>query len=351
MNPVVDVANERSRPACVRRVRGFTLIELLVVIAIIAILIALLLPAVQQAREAARRTQCKNNLKQLGLAVHNYHDVFRTIPNGEIYDLVMHRSTSVPADRQRRTAWAWGVFLLPYLDQANLQAQLNPLGPGPDGTFLPKAGSPLWRIPQPMFICPSDAASNINPYWRSFTPVSKSNYVPNRPVWAAGYHPQEWRQPIKFRDILDGTSNTLLMGERAQGRKPFPSGGGIWLGRTGSASALNGQASWPPNTPLPAAVDLAAVAAGNSAINGRNDPLGTRSAFTSRHVGGIQVVLFDGSVRFISENIDSVISWPHGRCLNDWNMDTHRTCTSVGDTNRVWQNLGRPRDGNPIGEF
>src|SRR5690242_14988078 len=98
---------------------GFTLIELLVVIAIIAILIALLLPAVQQAREAARRTQCKNNLKQLGLAMHNYLDVARQFPMG--YGAQFTGTAATVQDGN----WAWGSFLLPYIDQAPLYSKLN----------------------------------------------------------------------------------------------------------------------------------------------------------------------------------------------------------------------------------
>jgi prepilin-type N-terminal cleavage/methylation domain-containing protein len=100
------------------RVRGFTLIELLVVIAIIAILIALLLPAVQQAREAARRTQCKNNLHQIGIALHNYHDAFRILPPGQV--------TSVHWLQTDSTMWGWAAMLLPYLDQSPMYNLLTP---------------------------------------------------------------------------------------------------------------------------------------------------------------------------------------------------------------------------------
>ena len=100
------------------RLRGFTLIELLVVIAIIAILIALLLPAVQQAREAARRTQCKNNLHQIGIAIHNYHDTFRIFPPGHV--------TSVHYDVTDNTMWGWAVMILPYIDQSPMYNLLTP---------------------------------------------------------------------------------------------------------------------------------------------------------------------------------------------------------------------------------
>ncbi len=106
-----------------RRRLGFTLIELLVVIAIIAILIALLLPAVQQAREAARRTQCRNNLKQIGLALHNYHDVFNTFPPGYVAKIANNKTSS------ERSMFAWGALILPYIEQGNLYQVLDPGNP------------------------------------------------------------------------------------------------------------------------------------------------------------------------------------------------------------------------------
>ncbi|MBM4075107.1 MAG: DUF1559 domain-containing protein, partial [Planctomycetes bacterium] len=104
----------------VKRRKGFTLIELLVVIAIIAVLISLLLPAVQQAREAARRTQCKNNLKQYGLALHNYHDNFNRFPPGWIYDV-----SRTGAANYSGNMWGWNAMLLPMIDQANVYNQIN----------------------------------------------------------------------------------------------------------------------------------------------------------------------------------------------------------------------------------
>jgi len=103
-----------------RRRIGFTLIELLVVIAIIAILISLLLPAVQQAREAARRTQCRNNMKQIGLALHNYHDVFNSFPPGYVAKIPNNKTSS------ERSMFAWGSLILPYIDQGNVYQVLDP---------------------------------------------------------------------------------------------------------------------------------------------------------------------------------------------------------------------------------
>src|SRR5580704_13836676 len=105
-----------------RAKRGFTLIELLVVIAIIAVLIALLLPAVQQAREAARRTQCKNNLKQIGLALFNYHDACKTFPPGYVDQ---NGNPNLTPDNDLGPGWGWASFLLPYVDQGNTYNQIN----------------------------------------------------------------------------------------------------------------------------------------------------------------------------------------------------------------------------------
>jgi prepilin-type N-terminal cleavage/methylation domain-containing protein len=146
--------------------RGFTLIELLVVIAIIAILIALLLPAVQQAREAARRTQCKNNLHQFGLALHNYHDTFKSFPAQQL------PTQGAP------NAWGWGVMVLPFIDQATLYNALQPgMGgafPAPGATnwtgWMPPPstlynGVPLLQQAVPVFICPSDESTVLNQFY------------------------------------------------------------------------------------------------------------------------------------------------------------------------------------------
>ena len=143
---------------------GFTLIELLVVIAIIAILIALLLPAVQQAREAARRTQCRNNLKQLGLAMHNYHDNFNLFPP---QDFGGAATLCVLANTNFNFKWAWGTAILPYIDQAPLFNQLNS-----NGCSMPRAntlfnGVALLQQSLPAFRCPSDTGPSLNPYHAS----------------------------------------------------------------------------------------------------------------------------------------------------------------------------------------
>ena len=309
-----------------RRQTGFTLIELLVVIAIIAILIALLLPAVQQAREAARRTQCKNNMKQLGLAMHNYHDVFNTFPPGWV-------SVNVTTTAGEPTIWSWGAFILPYLEQAPLYSALQPgtwrIDQHLSGASGNVAAAQGLRTPLPAFRCPSDTAPALNDwglaayggddsYNRNLSdgtnrvPGATSNYVinadtgdSNTPSMVAAfaiYGPplgiafQNSR--IGIRDITDGTSNTLLIGERAWKIKNITIGAGNALGFAPASSIapyLNQQCR-----ACLATIALPYWGLNQTVVNAAHQSRG----YSSNHVGGVQFLLCDGSVRFISENID-----------------------------------------------
>jgi prepilin-type N-terminal cleavage/methylation domain-containing protein len=259
---------------------GFTLIELLVVIAIIAILIALLLPAVQQAREAARRTQCKNNLKQLGLALHNYHDTHRAMPAAYYWD---------PNNFNR--GWGWGTMILPMIEQGTLYNAMNV-----SSERIPRDPDQFTQTPISAYRCPSDTGPQINPERND---QGTSNYIAVQGAdFQGGYRSTSARigdygglmgkaTKLRFRDATDGLSNTLLVGERAFVNKPpeMPWRAGQWVGVTYQAGYagvmrclwndpdydLNGESSW---------------------------------TFSSRHVGGVQFVLGDGSVRFLSENLD-----------------------------------------------
>jgi prepilin-type N-terminal cleavage/methylation domain-containing protein/prepilin-type processing-associated H-X9-DG protein len=183
---------------------AFTLIELLVVTAIIAILIALLLPAVQQAREAARRTQCKNHLKQFGLALHNYHDSHRKFPIGHVDG----------------TLWTGQSMLLPYLELGTVYSLIDYEYPGADcGAFLVSLGSsnPVSGQSREVFLCPSDPngggvytaiATTFGVHWcASYLGVSGTTPTRDDGIWHANSR-------TSLRDVTDGTSASLLMGER-----------------------------------------------------------------------------------------------------------------------------------------
>ncbi len=302
---------------------AFTLIELLVVIAIIAILVALLLPAVQQAREAARRSTCKNNLKQFGLAMHNYHDTHGVFPPGYV---------TFPADScehpnaVNNRFWGWGTLILPYVEQAALYDQLrpdnctNPL-PAP-GTLY--NGIALLQQPVQAFMCPSDAGPNVNSFYGNY---AKSNYVVNRQV--AGNNTNR-----RMRDILDGTSNTFMFSERALRLNPQGNrlvGGMIWGRHNNTDAGSQMRANHAINTPHPA---------GNTTSPGSNDGNCIRHSPSSQHKGGAQFAMCDGAVRFVSENIAR-------------NPAAEICGPSVNHTgpNFTYQNLFFVDDGQVIGEF
>ena len=333
-----------------RKRKGFTLIELLVVIAIIAILVALLLPAVQQAREAARRTQCKNNLKQLGLAFHNYHDVHRTFPPGWINDHSLARNVAgnnVNAhhgNNENDAQWAWSVFLMPFIDQApafNTLGVNNQRADAAVETALTTPGGAIGLVltsPMAAFRCPSDTAPDVNSEAARVVDgtmtdglsVTTSNYVAsNRGQLGGGTGVTNRRSEvntlgmfygdskIRVRDVTDGTSNTLMAGERAwryQGGSGFIQANAALLfvagGETSSQCVGDecGFADAIATTGQGINIDAADVAQGS---------------YNSLHTGGAQFVLADGAVRFISENVD---------------LD-------------ILANLGNPNDGNVIGEY
>jgi prepilin-type N-terminal cleavage/methylation domain-containing protein len=295
-----------------RRHRGFTLIELLVVIAIIAVLIALLLPAVQQAREAARRSQCKNNMKQLGLGLHNYHDTFNTFPPGwvtRITDPVYNNN------RFGNGRFAWSMFILPYADQASIyNLQDFSLDDQPDGNNTNKLNTPL-----SMYRCPSDTGARTGAKtW------GRSNYLGNYGNTVPAAHAFDefangiffGNSTIKMRDITDGTSNTLLVGECS-------------IKQFGIANRNPGAGNWPG---LDQNKQYDMVVRGTNAGSGINRSTGVsntaQDGFGSFHVGGVHFLLCDGSVRFVSENIDS----------------------STG-TSGTLQQLGHRADGVPMGQF
>lgn len=332
---------------------GFTLIELLVVIAIIAILIALLLPAVQQAREAARRTQCRNNLKQFGVAFHNFHDV-----NGVFPHCGMDDDTG---------AYSWGAMILPFIDQGPMYDALvqskvifNPKGAdnhiisggaltGPwqatigaanttSGTALvdtpqapgvPTAAAPWLAVdithgknaPQtilPAFSCPSDARlprNSANLARSSYVASMGSSPTSTGSTFACAafkgsmqtgvitYANDNYRNwPVGTRDVVDGTSNTFMVGEANAPEANNDRAFGVWTGGRTSRSCLTSEVGsfarfadvgYPinlkPNVPY--------------VVNAAGDL--SRLSFGSFHTGGAHFVLADGAVKFVNENINS----------------------------------------------
>lgn len=314
---------------CSRNTRhGFTLIELLVVIAIIAILIALLLPAVQQAREAARRTQCKNSFKQLGLALHNYHDVYRLFPSQGYPTFTAYSNRN----------WSWPVMILPYIDLAPMYNILQPDGgplPRPDRLYN---GQALLQQPVAAFRCASDAGPALNqfyPYTSNSNLQSEqyatSNYSASQAVIKASTH-------YGMHNITDGTSNTFMLAEKrlstAAGDNRY-SGGIIW-GRAPATDAANCfHPNWTINWPNQCN-DYHAFTPGGSAQRAAH-------AASSAHEGGAQFLLCDGSVRFVSENIASnpaVIGTTVGS-----------TAYNFAGPGFVYQNVYFCDDGNVVGEF
>jgi prepilin-type N-terminal cleavage/methylation domain-containing protein/prepilin-type processing-associated H-X9-DG protein len=360
--------SRRSRPSLSagspRFRRGFTLIELLVVIAIIAVLIALLLPAVQQAREAARRTQCKNNLHQLGLAMHNFHDTFKMFPRNLNKNIGNNIWESVSAN----------YAILPYLEQAPLfTSGEQHSAPGTDkGANWGWFHDNLMNTKLPAFLCPSSppAAGHSVDYWSG----PGTNYA-----WSTGSRVEvNWAGPRfngmiayevdrKMGDVTDGLSNTILASEILSGSgktggtgvypydifytndgvftsipdtqgvggrdfptqaqldtigqaaKSSPSGvltnnGGMWAWYASAQSSFNTAA--PPNWKWPSA-------GGACCPGGAHDWGNGIIPARSMHTGGVNSLMGDGSVRFISDSVDLL----------------------------TYQRLGNAKDGQPVGEF
>lgn len=264
---------------------GFSLIELLVVTGLIGSLIALFLPAVLQAREAARRLQCRNNLKQLGLALHNYEGTHSCLP---FSSLVI---TTVGSE----TGWAWGTMLLPFLDQSPLYLQL-----APNGNNAPLAPTVQTKTVLPFYLCPSDASADWNLQKGGH---AKSNYVAmygsNRDESNVGNGMFYFNSSVRYRDITDGLSNTIAAGERSWDGQLYAVIDTNSIGRIGSIwfgnlqGMQNDVISWCDPQLLT-----------DQRINGFHP-----NAFSSLHLSGCHFLFADGSVHFLSENIDNVGSF------------------------------------------
>jgi prepilin-type N-terminal cleavage/methylation domain-containing protein/prepilin-type processing-associated H-X9-DG protein len=340
------------------RSRGFTLIELLVVIAIIAVLVALLLPAVQQAREAARRTQCKNNLKQIGLALHNYHDSYQMFPRGHY--------TFVGGYWYMGNSWT--VQILPYIDQAPLFNQWN--------FRLSYNNNPQSLVKMPAFVCPSDrsyggtrsgtsSAPGCNYAGCTGSQIALYSGIPQTTPATSGGAKTNGVIPqgkeVRIADIIDGTSNTVMISELLKGdtSTAATSDSDIAAYTSGSPSFANSSfptqselnsmgatcnamdaSTWPAASqcgsdwaaPLPAETLFNTAATPNwqyrtCAVTPPTPGLCVDRAGVyparSRHTGGVNATMADGSVRFVGTNINLL----------------------------TWQRAGVRDDGQPLGEF
>jgi prepilin-type N-terminal cleavage/methylation domain-containing protein/prepilin-type processing-associated H-X9-DG protein len=319
------------------RTAGFTLVELLVVIAIIAVLIGLLLPAVQSAREAARRSSCTNNLKQLGLGMHLHLDTRKHFPSGALAFLNDGTPVSPTGSEPGRTAvtggWGWGTFILPYIEETALYDRLAPNGPN-----FPAAPNDATRTSIGAFLCPSETGPALHfaqamggdgtsdgHARSSYSAVAGSN----SPVEYRGHAPLPANQRgmfgynsrVRESEVIDGLSKTMLLVERFwDGGNSERRRGGVWVGKPpGGANdrgnkystmiRVENHANWVING-----------LNNNSAASSHMSSGGTLSNGNIRGGLGTNVVMADGSVTMISENIDGA----------------------------VWQLLGTRADGQPL---
>ena len=330
---------------------GFTLIELLVVIAIIAILVALLLPAVQQAREAARRSSCKNNLKQIGLALHNYHDTHNVFPPAALAirndgSPVAPSDASEPGRTSVSGGWGWGVFILPFLEQPALYDRLNPNGNNfPALGDYTSAQAVAGRTALSVYLCPSEASPDVHfatplggdgsgqGFARSsYVAVSGSgNNADYRNVTAINTRGMMWyNSKVRMRDVTDGTSNTMMVTERFwDGNTSEARRGSVWIGKA-------------PGGPGDAGNKYSNIVrvenAANWVINGQNNNSaasmhgglgqtgggGAGDSGTVRRGGfGVHILKADGGVTMCSENMSGAI----------------------------WQLIGQMADGQVVGEY
>lgn len=294
-----------AKPA-IRANRGFTLTELLVVLGITVVLVTQVSAALQQSREVARREQCKNNLKHLGLAMHNYHDTFNTFPPGWVGHY---------RDADSDPGYGWPVMILPFVEQAALYNLIN-------FSRMPAEPTPEFKHLLPIFRCPADTMLKVNPWRKGFGTCNYSGNFgsvavprlapgPLADCWPGGIETPEktngifsWNSKIGIRMITDGTSNTFMMGERG-----VKSAGGIWPGITSNKNET----------------DLVTDCSAGNEINSGI------AAFSSGHGKGINMLMCDGAVRFIDDGIPS-----HA---------------GEGPAMGLFQKLGERNDGNPVQGF
>jgi prepilin-type N-terminal cleavage/methylation domain-containing protein len=321
--------------------RGFTLIELLVVIAIVAVLMSLLLPAVQQAREAARRAQCKSNIRQISLALHNYHATYGIFPSGQYF---CKPGTDCSNRPFFAPGWGWSASVLPFVDQAPIFNRLNFSLEMRDASHVGVLATPI-----PLFHCPSDRTrrDSLAPSGFSFRTerIATTNYCGNGGSFSVSFEApavakdENWTNGVlgrdsarRFRDITDGVSNTILVGEVIHYDFPWdPTLYGHWDPPSGTACctlSLARHANWGMNPGFSGTVDE------------------RRESFSSLHAGGAHFGLCDGSVRFVSENIDNT-----QRQRTSATMSDPFDRANSGADYRVWQRLFSRNDGLTVSDF
>ncbi len=292
-----------------RRSRGFTLIELLVVIAIIAVLVALLLPAVQQAREAARRSQCRNNLKQFGIAMHGYHERANMLPPAA--------RTGPGSPYPGPGAWyddfGWLPMIQADMDQAGIYEAFNF-----DVSYSNAANDTARRMPRFVIGCPSDMSPTKNEWTSNTWARWRGNYVVNagnttydgrtKAGVTFGGAPFGIRQSASFRDITDGLSETLMMSEVLAIGDTGTGWGGPISEVTHSVGGQTFNAWLTPNSLTRDDVTRLCFPAGTLPDHPGCNMVGTTEeqsfAARSRHTGGVHVLMCDGATRFVTNNID-----------------------------------------------
>ena len=313
-----------SKTADRKRRSAFTLVELLVVIAIIGILIALLLPAVQAAREAARRMQCTNNLKQVCLALHNYHDVHQCFPPGWMYF------------GGKDAQFGWSTFILPFIEEKPLHDSLNLYGRQLN-EVIGSADEYLIKTPLDALVCPSADAYPQNPNYDSWGTstypgctgvVERAGTKINSGILMCSSPGGKADWPIKFRDVTDGTSNTFAVGERPMHTNI---NAGVWVGVSQENKANK-------------------VIAVTGSVCDKLNHASMSFGFGSKHPDGANFSMCDGSVRFVSDLIESDV----GGCTSnscqraEWKDPANDNFFNYRLELGVYQLLGNREDKVPI---